>query len=570
MKLPLTYKTLSVIVVFAMASLGCDLFTQETPQPLATATVQPTATIQSTIALQPTIPVKEAGQSTPQPTQGNASLSSSQKQQLAHATVRITLLQKVNGKLQTIGTGSGTILSPDGMILTNCHVADPALIGDAADQPDELGIEIVDTEDQPPVPSYFAKVLAADGTLDLAVIQIDRMLDGTPVKPGSLNLPYVNIGDSDKVKFGDPIYVFGFPGIGGDTITYTSGSVSGFDSMDPLGIRAWIKTDATIAGGNSGGLATNTDGEIIGVPTRLGTSSAARVTDCRVIADTNGDGVIDNNDTCVPTGGFINAIRPIKWALSMIKSSQTNVAYVSPYDQPQIEPTRQSSASEDFALNNWSTAIDSDNCPVQPVTSFPSGTQKIYAVFKFKNMTSDEDWSRRWLYDQREIISTNDTWSYETSRSCLALTLSNGRDPLPDGTYEVQIYAGADLNLAGSAQVEVGGKGSNAPQVGSYVTVKGKVVDANTGKGLANMYVIVLNPGVDPDNWIDNGTDADIYTYTQTDSKGFFSLPDTLARGDNYATVVGNADSDYRNVIGSIDVTDSTPDLMNITIEMSK
>ena len=566
MKLPLTFKTLSVIVVFALASLGCSVFSPETPQPAPTAVIQPPG------AVQPTSSVIKASQSTPQPQTGAPFLSSAQKQQLAHATVRITLLQKINGSLQTIGTGSGTILSADGLILTNCHVADPTMVGSPEDQPDELGIEIVDTEDQPPVPMYFAKVLAADGTLDLAVIQIDRTLDGTLVKPGTLNLPYVNIGDSDMVEFGDPIYVFGFPGIGGDTITYTSGSVSGFDSMDPLGNRAWIKTDATIAGGNSGGLATNTAGEIIGVPTRLGTSSATRVTDCRVIADTNGDGVIDDKDTCVPTGGFINAIRPVKWALSLIKAAQTNVAYVSPYDQPQIEPTRPSGnvASQNFTLNKWSTAVDSDNCPTQPVDSFPSGTKKIYAVFQFKNMTAGEKWSRRWLYDQREVISKDDNWQYDPSGSCLALSLSNGSDPLPDGTYEVQIYSGADLSLSGSAQVEIGGKGNQGKQAGGDVTVQGTVVDANTGNGLADMYVIVLKPGVDPDTWLDNGSDSDIYTYTQTDSQGFFSLPDVLPRGASYGTVVGNSKSDYRSVTGYFDVNDNSPDLMDVTIQLGK
>ena len=185
-------------------------------------------------------------------------------------------------------------------------------------------------------------------------------------------------------------------------------------------------------------------------------------------------------------------------------------------------------------------------------------------------MTSGEKWSRRWLHDQREVISKNDTWSYEAAGSCLALSLSNGGDALPDGTYEVQIYSGADLALAGSASVEIGGKGSQGPQTGSDVTVKGQVVDANTGKGLANMYVVVLNPSVDPTTWMDSGTDADIYTYTQTDSKGFFSLPETLPRGSSYATVVGNSDTDYRSVTGSIDVTASTPDLLNLTIQLSK
>ena len=74
----------------------------------------------------------------------------------------------------------------------------------------------------------------------------------------NLNLPAVDVGDSDLLQLGDQMAIFGYPGIGGETVTFTSGNVSGF-SRDPKvnSARAWIKTDATIAGGNSGGTAVN-------------------------------------------------------------------------------------------------------------------------------------------------------------------------------------------------------------------------------------------------------------------------------------------------------------------------
>jgi len=561
-------KCASMILIVILICVGCGPTPQETQKPTISPTINlPPATSAPSATTAPTVAP------TATPKADSTALSSAQKQQLAHATVRISLLVNKSGKLQVIGTGSGTIISADGLILTNCHVANPALIGDSKDQPDALGVELVDSEDEPPVPTYFASVVDADPTLDLAVIKIDRDLDGNAVKSSSLDLPFANIGDSDLVKFGDPIYIFGFPGIGGDTITYTSGSVSGFDRMDPIGNRAWIKTDATIAGGNSGGLASNTNGEIIGVPTRIGTTSGMEVTDCRVIADTNGDGVIDDKDTCVPTGGFINAIRPINWGKGLIKAAKNQEAYTSPYEVAKTQPTKTVSSAADavFTLDSWASEIDANNCPAVAVDTFASGTKTIYVVFSFKGMTSGEKWSARWLYKNREVFSNDYTWDYKiNSGSCFEFSLVNKDKALPDGAYQIEIYTGADSTLTGTAKTEIGGTGSGTEK--ANVKVGGTVVDANTGKGIADIYVIVFRPGIDPAEWLnsDSQSDADIYSYTQTDSKGKFILPDLFIKGKNYGTAVGNSKLGYRSVVGSLNIKTDSPETLNLTIQLNK
>ncbi|HNC09419.1 MAG TPA: trypsin-like peptidase domain-containing protein, partial [Anaerolineales bacterium] len=99
-------------------------------------------------------------------------LSSNTRVKLISATVQVWGLFDQGGELVPGYVGSGTILSPTGMILTNAHVASPASQGDPESEPDALGIAIIVSEDKPAVPSYTAKVLAVDGFLDLAVIQI--------------------------------------------------------------------------------------------------------------------------------------------------------------------------------------------------------------------------------------------------------------------------------------------------------------------------------------------------------------------------------------------------------------
>jgi hypothetical protein len=229
-------------------------------------------------------------------------------------------------------TGSGSIITADGLILTNAHV----VLSDRYYHVDALGVALTDREDRAPELRYFAEVLQVDEALDVAVIKIMTDLQGTPIDHAALNLPYIPLGDADNLRLGDQVTILGYPGIGGETITLTRGEVSGFTSEAGRGDRAFIKTSATIAGGNSGGLAADAEGYLIGIPTQLGYGGEDQFVDCRVLADTNRDGAIDDRDNCVPTGGFINALRPINLALPLIEAAQAGVVNATPAPVPTV------------------------------------------------------------------------------------------------------------------------------------------------------------------------------------------------------------------------------------------
>ncbi|WP_192930770.1 S1C family serine protease [Deinococcus sp. AJ005] len=163
---------------------------------------------------------------------------------------------KIDGSL-----GSGSVISPAGYILTNFHV-----IGDIDSRKvsEWILVRTVKFVDREPEPTYWGKVVAADPNLDLAVVRILETYDQKPV--GALNLPFVELGDSNSLTVGDPLFVFGFPGTGGSTLTYTSGAVSGFTGEDTQGSgRQWIKHDAQTGPGNSGGGVFDEKGLLIGV-----------------------------------------------------------------------------------------------------------------------------------------------------------------------------------------------------------------------------------------------------------------------------------------------------------------
>jgi putative serine protease PepD len=226
---------------------------------------------------------------TPSPTGATLSggLPAAVLQHAETATVRLLIGSQSN----YTGWGSGTVISPNGLILTNAHVAEPQAPGAAVamglpatqlgPDPAYLTVEVTTGPAQPVVPRYRAKPVAVDGYLDFAVVQIYATADGQPVNPDTLHLPYFTLGNDDAVQLDQPVTVLGFPGVAdSDSISVTSGVISTF-VPDPLGhvsdLRFELETTARVAHGNSGGAAINNAGQLIGVPSLEITGEGADV-----------------------------------------------------------------------------------------------------------------------------------------------------------------------------------------------------------------------------------------------------------------------------------------------------
>jgi S1-C subfamily serine protease len=187
------------------------------------------------------------------------------------------------GVCEVEASGSGTVLSADGLILTNNHVVQD-VESDGAPLYAQLRVAVLRGFDQPPETVCVADPHHAlrDRDLDLAIFKCELDADLQPLPKGALVFPTARMGDSTTVEPGDDVAVIGYPGVGGGTLTYMTGKVSGFTSDDDLenqGVeepssskRDWIKTDAKIAPGNSGGAAFDDDGTLIGIPSATWTA----------------------------------------------------------------------------------------------------------------------------------------------------------------------------------------------------------------------------------------------------------------------------------------------------------
>ncbi|WP_309647020.1 FHA domain-containing protein [Nocardioides sp.] len=187
-------------------------------------------------------------------------------------------------------SGSGSIISPDGMILTNAHVAEPQADGLAQQygptdeaNPDYLEIALIgDADDAAAAPAFRARVVVSDGFMDASVIQIYATIDGGPLE-GELDLPTIAIGSSADLSTGEDVTVLGFPGISGSArVSVTRGVISTFLDDDRLGPRSEIDTDARIAPGNSGGAAIDNEAEIVGIPSATFSQQGSSVVSGRI------------------------------------------------------------------------------------------------------------------------------------------------------------------------------------------------------------------------------------------------------------------------------------------------
>ncbi|MDO8435797.1 MAG: trypsin-like peptidase domain-containing protein [bacterium] len=159
-----------------------------------------------------------------------------------------------NGKKEKtkIGGGSGFIVSPNGYIMTSNHV-----VGDK-----EADYTVI----LEPEKKYQAKVISRDPLNDVAILKVNAG-----------NLPYLEMGDSDKIELGQTAIAIG-NALGEFHDTVSTGVVSGlsrlitaFNGVDQQAatLRGLIQTDAAINPGNSGGPLVDIEGKVIGINTAM-------------------------------------------------------------------------------------------------------------------------------------------------------------------------------------------------------------------------------------------------------------------------------------------------------------
>lgn len=327
------------------------------------------------------------------------------------------------------GLGSGSVVDSKGLILTNAHVAAPTAPGlvqqygeeavNASADPPYLVVSVVPGPEAEAVPSYRASVVAVDGYADLAVLRIDAELDGTPLR-APLSLPNVPLGSLADTRKDTEIRVIGFPASAESLSPDVRRGTVTSKPLDPQERveGPWeMNTDAEMHGGNSGGLVVDGQGRLIAVPTY-------------------GKGMFDQ----------VFRARAVELARPLIEAAQRGASYRSPHLVPRT--------GEEEVVSAGFHEEDPESCQ-EPGVATASGVPVLYARVELRGLAQDED--------VRLTIDAADGGEY--GRTQLAggpgprcgLVLASAAEglPLPAGTYELQVRVGPELDLIGTASIEV-------------------------------------------------------------------------------------------------------------------
>lgn len=157
---------------------------------------------------------------------------------------------------EMMGLGSGVIVKPSGLILTNNHVVENA---------SRIQVSLGSDNDKK---KLNARIIGADAKTDLALIQLEGK---------SYNLPTLTLGNSDDIKVGDWAIAMGSPFGLRQSVTFGIISAKGRAQMGILDTEDFIQTDASINPGNSGGPLLNASGEVVGINTAIFSQDGSNV-----------------------------------------------------------------------------------------------------------------------------------------------------------------------------------------------------------------------------------------------------------------------------------------------------
>ncbi|MEK7295166.1 MAG: trypsin-like peptidase domain-containing protein [Actinomycetota bacterium] len=196
---------------------------------------------------------------------------------IARATVHIFMVDDAD---EPCWVGSGAIIGNGSQIVTNAHVVETDPQYEGCNQ-----ISVGLSDDTGRITKNFigARIIGIDHDLDLAVLELE---EGAALGVSPLEI------FTGKIDLGQEIRVFGYPAIGGESLTISSGIVSGLLTSDNY---PYYKTTADISGGNSGGPVVDSRGRLIGIATAISRQEV----------------FCDPDSNCYAEGNALGLVRPI-------------------------------------------------------------------------------------------------------------------------------------------------------------------------------------------------------------------------------------------------------------------
>lgn len=214
---------------------------------------------------------------------------------IARATVNV-VMKDVDGS--ACWSGSGAVILDGQFVVTNAHVA-------AYSEQDGieyanckvLSIGISDKTGRNIERFVFGSLVAIDVAKDLAIIKLDEKLSGNEIHPLVIR--------KGEAELEENVRVFGYPAVGGDSLTISTGIVSGLDQSEQY---SYIKLTADISSGNSGGPVVDNNGRLIGIAS----ANSRQEVDC------------SSGGTCFSEGNSLGLARPVSLLEPLLEKVRGN------------------------------------------------------------------------------------------------------------------------------------------------------------------------------------------------------------------------------------------------------
>jgi S1-C subfamily serine protease len=262
------------------------------------------------------------------------------------STVMVVVADLIDGRLRARGGGSGVIVGDDGSILTNYHV----LHDKEGRLHDTFIIGRFSAPDRAPMLHCAGRPNRSKlvREQDLALIKCDMDLDGRTWNPGDNGIwPTLVEARTSDIKMGQRLWVLGYPDVGGGGLTLSTGEVEGWTGQDGAQGKDFIKTDASITHGNSGGPVIDDNGKLVGVAAAFRTRMTA-----------NG-GVIETAQ--------VGLVRPLGTASNLLAYAAAGWTPREGYTDVELTPSAVEAAAEGVRI--YTTVIDDvSEAPVRDAT----------------------------------------------------------------------------------------------------------------------------------------------------------------------------------------------------------
>ena len=415
-------------------------------------------------------------------------------------------------------TAVGVVVDASGLILAPASVVAPDSPGvavqygdpDLPAQVSQITVSLGTPTGAGQARGRSATVVAADGYLDLAILAVTG--SGQPLRLTTMPLSRATPATGDPVTWSTLT-----PGAIA-TMAETAGTGQTIDDPRIADGPAWLTSDILTGDADPGGALVDADGALLAYP------------------------------VWAPGHRWMNVSgRPAALVEPLLAAARSGSRYAPPY-------TVGGTGQESIDFVSWAGTEDPCNVPADErgeLLDYPTGTDRITVTFGWDGFSDGEDILEVWYDADPEssdpvLVTTASRWAFGPAGECLSLGIFNGDgSAIADGTYGVRVLAGGRLRTVGDATTTIGREPDG-------INLKGRIVNADTGKGVKEALVILLVPGTEIQEWLDNPSDRQVAASDTSDKKGYYETAPPITPGEYPFLVYAEG---YRIIGGSLDLT---------------